>query len=88
MRSFEWAGAEETADAIRAWSQASTPAVDVTEIEREVRAGGDEALLRLTNRFDATDAPIDALRVDAGEASAASGSTNRSSHASPSRTRT
>jgi histidinol dehydrogenase len=36
-----------------------------------VREGGDEALLRLTNRFDATEAPRDSLRVEIDEARAA-----------------
>jgi histidinol dehydrogenase len=45
--------------------------VDVAAIEREVREGGDEALLRLTERFDATLRPPRSLRVDPMEAEAA-----------------
>ena len=71
VRRFEWAGAKETAVAIRAWSEEAASPVDVGEIERAIRDGGDEALLRLTNRFDATEAPLDSLRVDLGEAQAA-----------------
>ncbi len=64
VRRFEWEGAEETAAAIRAWTAAEAPAVDVGPIEREVRAEGDAALLRLTARFDATERPPDSLRID------------------------
>jgi histidinol dehydrogenase len=63
-RRFEWEGAGETAAAIRRWTAASIPNVDVEPIEREVRDGGDEAVLRLTARFDATEAPPQSLRVD------------------------
>jgi histidinol dehydrogenase len=70
-RRFEWEGAAETAAAIRAWATESAPAVDVAPIEREVIEGGDEAVLRLTARFDATETPPAALRVEAGETAAA-----------------
>jgi histidinol dehydrogenase len=63
-RRFEWEGGGETAAAIREWSAAALPEVDVSAIEREVREGGDEALLRLTARFDATERPPDSVRVD------------------------
>jgi histidinol dehydrogenase len=45
--------------------------VDVQPIEREVAEGGDEAILRLTARYDATERVPTALRVDVGEAKAA-----------------
>jgi histidinol dehydrogenase len=45
--------------------------VDVGPIEREVRAEGDAAVLRLTVRFDAPGASLDSLRVDPAEAAAA-----------------
>jgi histidinol dehydrogenase len=64
VRRFEWDGAGGTATAIRAWAAESAPAVDVGPIEREVREGGDEAVLRLTARFDATERAPDSLRVD------------------------
>ena len=70
-RRFEWGGAAETAGAIRAWTAESAPAVDVAPIEREVVEGGDEAVLRLTARFDATERPPSSLRVEAGETTAA-----------------
>ncbi len=66
-RRFPWEGAAETAGAIRAWAKESAPAVDVAPIEREVREGGDEAVLRLTARFDGTERPPTSLRVEAGE---------------------
>ena len=57
LQRFEWDGATQTADQIRIWSAADTPRVDVAPIAREVDAGGDEALLRLTAEFDATELP-------------------------------
>jgi histidinol dehydrogenase len=64
-RQFHWEGAEETAAAIRSWTAASAPSVDVSVIEREVREGGDGAVLCMTARFDATEQAPTALRVDA-----------------------
>jgi histidinol dehydrogenase len=66
-RRFEWEGAETTATAIREWSTAALPEVDVSAIEKEVREGGDRAVLALTARFDATDSPPSSLRVEASE---------------------
>jgi histidinol dehydrogenase len=63
-RRFHWEGAEETAAAIRSWTAASAPPVDVGPIEREVREGGDGAVLCMTARFDATEQAPTALRVD------------------------
>ena len=71
VRRFEWEGAAETAGAVRAWVAESAPAVDVAAIEREVVEGGDEAVLRLTARFDATESPRPSLLVEAGETAAA-----------------
>ena len=68
QRYFQWEGAQETAGAIREWTLSAVPAVDASEIEREVREEGDAAVLRLTARFDATDAPPDSLRVGIQEA--------------------
>jgi histidinol dehydrogenase len=70
-RRFPWQGAAETAGTIRGWATESTPPVDVGPIEREVREGGDEAVLRLTARFDPTERPPTSLRVEAGEAAKA-----------------
>lgn len=67
VRRLEWEGGRTTAAAIRAWAGETAASVDVGAIEREVREGGDEAVLRLTARFDATETPPDALRVDPGE---------------------
>jgi histidinol dehydrogenase len=64
VRRFEWEGAAGTATALRAWAAAEAPGVDVAPIEREVLEGGDEAVLRLTARFDATERLPESLRVD------------------------
>jgi histidinol dehydrogenase len=64
VRRFAWEGADGTATAIRAWSAEDTSAVDVGPIEREVREGGDAAVLELTARFDATGRAPESLRVD------------------------
>ncbi len=71
LRRFEWEGAEETSTAIRAWTAADAPEVDVGPIERQVRAGGDSALLELTARFDATERQPESLRVDPAAMAAA-----------------
>jgi histidinol dehydrogenase len=70
-RRFAWDGGAETAAAIRAWGAAALPAAEVSGIEREVREGGDKAVLELTARFDATEAPPSSLLVDADEMDAA-----------------
>jgi histidinol dehydrogenase len=71
VRRFEWQGAEETAAALREWAVEESPSVHVEPIEEEVLEEGDEAVLRLTARFDAPAATLDSLRVDLAEASAA-----------------
>ncbi|HVD86892.1 MAG TPA: histidinol dehydrogenase [Solirubrobacterales bacterium] len=63
-RHFAWEGATGTAAALRAWAAEAAPKVDVGPIEREVLEGGDEAVLRLTARFDATERAPEALRVE------------------------
>ena len=63
-RHFEWKGPGATASAIRDWAADVAADVDVNPIEGEVRDGGDEAVLRLTARFDATESPPSALRVE------------------------
>ena len=63
-RSFEWEGAAASALALRAWAAEAAPVVDVAPIEREVREGGDGAVLRLTARFDATESAPAAPRVE------------------------
>lgn len=67
VKRFEWQGpgAHGTAGAIRSWAAEQAPAVDVAEIEREVREDGDAALLRLTARFDATERAPESLRLEA-----------------------
>jgi histidinol dehydrogenase len=66
VRRFEWEGAADTAAALRDLAAESALAVDVGPIEREVREGGDVAVLRLTARFDATERAPESLRVDPG----------------------
>jgi histidinol dehydrogenase len=65
-RNFHWEGAAETAAAIRDWTAASAPSPDVSVIEREVREGGDGAVLCMTARFDATERAPTTLRVAPG----------------------
>ncbi|MGN6586212.1 MAG: histidinol dehydrogenase [Solirubrobacterales bacterium] len=70
-RRFEWEGAVETAAALRGWATRLSPPVDVGEIFQEVVGRGDEAVLELTNRFDAPGAGLNSLRVDPADAKAA-----------------
>lgn len=70
-RRFEWEGAAATAAALRAWAAETAPAVDVSSIEEEVRAEGDEAVLRLTATFDAPGVTLESLRIDPADAEAA-----------------
>ncbi|HEY3553138.1 MAG TPA: histidinol dehydrogenase [Solirubrobacterales bacterium] len=70
-RRFEWEGAAETAAALRAWGAEAAPPVDVAPIEREVQAEGDDAVLRLTAKFDAPGVTLNSLRVDPTDAEAA-----------------
>jgi histidinol dehydrogenase len=70
-RRFEWEGAAATAAALRAWAAETAPAVDVSSIEEEVRAEGDEAVLRLTGKFDAPGVTLESLRVDPADTEAA-----------------
>ncbi len=65
-RRFLWESAAETAAAVRAWASASAAPVDVSPIEREVREGGDGAVLCMTARFDATEQAPTSLRVEGG----------------------
>jgi histidinol dehydrogenase len=70
-RRFDWEGATNTAAALRAWVGETPPAADVATIEREVRQGGDEAVLRLTAKFDAPGVTPASLRVNAADTEAA-----------------
>jgi histidinol dehydrogenase len=69
-RRFQWRGPEQTAAELRSWAREELPSIDVGPIRREVREGGDEAVLRLTARFDATERAPSKLRVDGGGAAA------------------
>jgi histidinol dehydrogenase len=73
-RQFEWEGAGETANAVRAWVAGARPAGvfdAVAQIGREIEEERDAALYRLTAKFDATERMPESLRVDAAEAEAA-----------------
>src|SRR6478735_8556370 len=70
-RRFDWGGAEASAAAIRVWVKESAEPVDVAPIEREVIERGDEVVLELTARLDATENPTSSLAVDPGLAAAA-----------------
>jgi histidinol dehydrogenase len=65
VRRFEWEGAIGTAAKIRAWAVEAQPDVDVTDIERAVLEGGDDAVRELTARFDRIDRMPDSLLVEA-----------------------
>jgi histidinol dehydrogenase len=70
-RRFEWEGADETAAALRAWAAEVAPPVDVAPIESEVQGEGDDAVLRLTAKFDAPGVTLESLRIDPADAEAA-----------------
>ena len=70
-RRFDWAGPDETTAEIRNWFEVSAPVVDLGPIEKLMAEEGDDALLRLTNQFDATESPRTELTVSLEEARAA-----------------
>jgi histidinol dehydrogenase len=67
IRDFSWDGAEATAVAIRSWVGETGEPVEVEPIERLVRERGDDAVLELTARFDAPEAPPAGLAVESSE---------------------
>jgi histidinol dehydrogenase len=67
VRRFEWCGAEKTATDARGWAEEERlegVTTEINTIEAEVVNRRDEAVLELTNRFDATERPISSLSVD------------------------
>jgi len=69
---LEWVDdARATATAIRRRVARVAAPVDIGPIEDDVRERGDDAVLELTNRFDATDADLVSLRVEPDEVDAA-----------------
>jgi len=71
---FEWGGAVPTAKRIRLWhlqAGGTVPNVDVATIGREVREGGDEAVIALTVRFGPAGAEPAPLAVERDSADAA-----------------
>ena len=71
VRRLQWAAPQDLAGSVRGWFAASREPVDVSGIEAEVAAGGDQALLDLTRRFDATEAQDLRLDVSLDQAAAA-----------------
>jgi histidinol dehydrogenase len=71
VKSFEWSDAATAAAEVRAWVEETATVVDVAPLEGLVREGGDAAVIALTNRYDATEAPLSDLRVPFAEAEAA-----------------
>ncbi len=67
VRRFEWEGAFGTAAAVRTWTGESIAQVDVEPIRKKVMAGGDAAVLSLTQELDALERPLLRLRVDRRE---------------------
>ncbi|HVQ59026.1 MAG TPA: histidinol dehydrogenase [Solirubrobacterales bacterium] len=67
---FQWEGAAQTAATMRGWSSTLNEPVDVAEIFHRVVGSGvagwasEEAVLELTNQFDASARPREQLRVD------------------------
>jgi histidinol dehydrogenase len=70
-RRFEWEGAAETAATLRAWAAEAAPPAEVAAIEQVVKEEGDDAVLRLTAKFDAPGVTLESLRVDPADAEAA-----------------
>ena len=71
VRRLDWAAPEKVAAGMREWFASDSEAIDLSSIERQVAERGDEALLELTARFDATEAGDLRLGVPLGEASRA-----------------
>jgi len=64
-RRFDWSGEPQVvADEIRLWASELSEPVDVAPIGAAVLERGDAAVLELTNRFDATESPLDSTAVD------------------------
>jgi histidinol dehydrogenase len=64
---FEWGDPRELAAEIRSWPGTVSAFDGLDELEGEVRTRGDQAILELTARYDATESPPSSLRVDPGE---------------------
>jgi histidinol dehydrogenase len=70
-RRLQWTAPQEVAAEVREWFESGSEAIDLEPIERAVAEGGDAALLDLTSRFDAPEAPDLSLTVSASEAGVA-----------------
>lgn len=71
VRRFEWEGAAPTAESIREWGAETEQKPDLGPIWDDFMARRDAALLDLTNRFDATERPLDSVAVELDQAEAA-----------------
>jgi histidinol dehydrogenase len=67
-RRFKWSDPAQVAAEIGDWTSLSVNPSDVSAIEKEVLRDGDEAVLRLTARFDGAEHVPDSLTVDPEEA--------------------
>ncbi len=68
IRRLQWAAPEDLVAGIREWFGTGVDPVDVSAIANAVAEGGDEALVRLTNEFDATRTPLTTVAVSLAEA--------------------
>ena len=68
IRRLEWVAPEDVSAGIREWFGTGVDQVDVSAIAKAVAEGGDEALVRLTNEFDATGTPLATVAVPLSEA--------------------
>src|SRR5438094_269441 len=70
-RRCDWTQAASVAAEIRAWAADTAPDINIVPIARDVMEGGDAAVLRLTERFDAPEASPKRLRVESEEVASA-----------------
>jgi histidinol dehydrogenase len=71
VEALEWRDPTSTSTAIREKVAQTSQLPDVEPIRREVLAQGDEVVLGLTNRYDATERGIESLRIEPSEIGAA-----------------
>lgn len=71
VEAIQWTDPSKVAVAVRQKVAQVSQLPDVDPIRQEVLAEGDDAILRLTNRHDATATGIESLRIDIGEIRAA-----------------
>lgn len=69
--SIEWTGAPDVSQRILDTAGREAPGVDLGPIRQAISERGDEALIELTNRYDATDGRVDSVVVPKAEVEAA-----------------